>query len=333
MPDPYPDLGPNQRRSRDDPSGTRVPRARLERAWSGYHNPLMTNFGVLVHEGKSLGQGPEELRTALADAGFPDPPWCTVAKSKKAPKRVRSLLDEGVERLLVWGGDGTVRRCIDTLVTENAKVELAILPAGTANLLAKALQVPIDLHGALDVALHGIPRAIDVGVVNGQAFAVMAGTGFDALMIRDADSAKDRLGKLAYLRAGARNLGHSGAEVTIQIEGRDWFEGRAACVLVGNVGRILGGVEVFPDARCDDGLLDVGVLRARRRTDWLRVGARAVFGRIDSSPLVEITRAAKATIRLDRTLPWQLDGGDQPRAKKFDVSILPGRQSILVPTP
>jgi diacylglycerol kinase (ATP) len=293
----------------------------------------MTKLGVLVHGGKSLGKGPEELRTALADAGFPDPPWCEVAKSKKSPKRVRQLLDDGVERLLVWGGDGTVRRSIDTLVAENAKVELAILPAGTANLLAKALQVPIDLHGALDVALHGIARPIDIGVVNGEAFAVMAGTGFDALMIRDADGGKARLGKLAYVRAGARNLGHSGAEVKITIEGDDWFEGRAACVLVGNIGRILGGIEVFPDARCDDGRLDVGVLTAQRRTDWLRVGARAVLGRIDSSPLVRITQATQATIRLDRTLPWQLDGGDQPRAKKFEVSVLPGRQSILVPTP
>jgi diacylglycerol kinase (ATP) len=293
----------------------------------------MTNLGVLVHEGKSLGNGPEELRRALADAGFPDPQWYGVAKSKQAPKRVRRLLDDGIDRLLVWGGDGTVRRCIDTLVAEDAKVELAILPAGTANLLANALNLPIDLPAALDVALHGMPRPIDVGVINGEAFAVMAGTGFDALMIRDADEAKDRLGKLAYIRAGMRNLGHSGAEVKIEVDGRDWFEGRASCVLVGNVGRILGGIEVFPDARCDDGVLDVGVLTARRRRDWLRVGARALVGRIDSSPLVEITPAAKVRIRLDRKLPWQLDGGDQPPAKKFSVSTLPGRQTICVPAP
>jgi diacylglycerol kinase (ATP) len=293
----------------------------------------MTRLGVLVHEGKSLGNGPEELRAALAAAGFPDPPWFVVPKSKKAPKRVRRLVDEGIERLLVWGGDGTVRRCIDTLVAENVKVELAILPAGTANLLAKALHLPLDLRRALDVALYGLPRPIDVGVINDEAFAVMAGTGFDALMIRDADEAKDRLGKLSYIRAGARNLRNSSTEVKVRIDGRDWFEGRAACVLVGNVGRVLGGIEVFPEARLDDGVFDVGVLTAHCRTDWLRVGARAVFGRIDSSPLVEMTQAAQVTIRLDRKMPWELDGGDRPRAKKFDVSILPGRQPICVATP
>jgi YegS/Rv2252/BmrU family lipid kinase len=292
----------------------------------------MTNVGVLVHGGKTLGGGPGELRRALADAGFADPPWCVVDKSKKAPKRVRELLDDGIERLLVWGGDGTVRRCIDTLVAEEAKVDLGILPAGTANLLANALHIPIDLRGALDVALDGVPRPIDIGVINGRAFAVMAGSGFDALLIRDADDAKERLGKLAYVRAGMKHVSHSGVEVEIGIDGRDWFAGRAACVLVGNVGRILGGVEVFPDARCDDGVLDVGVLTADRRRDWLRVGARALVGRIDSSPFVEITQATTATIRLERKLPWQLDGGDRSPAKKFEVSVLPGRQTICVPS-
>ena len=292
----------------------------------------MTNLAVLVHDGKTLGKaGPDELRTALSDAGIGDVPWCVVPKSKKAPKRVRELLDNDVERLLVWGGDGTVRRCINTFVAENAKVELGILPAGTANLLANALNIPIDLRGALDVALHGVPRSIDVGLVNDEAFAIMAGAGFDAMRIRDADSAKERLGRLSYVRAGARNLRASTAEVKIKVDGREWFEGRAACVLAGNMGRILGGIEVFPHARYDDGLLDIGVLTVKRRSDWLRVGARAVAGRIDSSPLVRMTQGSRATIKLDRKLPWELDGGDHPPAKKFDVSILPGRQSICVP--
>src|SRR5262245_12444163 len=199
----------------------------------------MTDLAVLVHDGKTLGKaGPDELRTALSDAGIGDLPWCVVPKSKKAPKRVRELLDDGVERLLVWGGDGTVRRCINTFVAENAKVDLGILPAGTANLLAKALDIPIDLHGALDTALHGVPRSIDVGIVNDEAFAIMAGTGFDAMMIRDADSAKERLGRLSYVRAGARNLRAATADVKVRVDGRVWFEGRAACVLVGNMGRI-----------------------------------------------------------------------------------------------
>ena len=291
----------------------------------------MTTIGVLVHKRKTLGEGPGELRRALADAGYSDPLWCGVEKSRQAPKQVRRLLDSGVERLLVWGGDGTVRRCIDTIVVEDAKLEVAILPAGTANLLARALGIPQNVREAVDIALHGLPRPIDIGVINGAAFAVMAGTGFDALMIRDADDAKDRLGRLSYVRAGVKNLGRAQAKVKVRVDGQKWFEGPAACVLVGNVGRILGGVDVFPDARCDDGVLDVGVLSAQRRTDWLRFGVRAVLGRIESSPLVQITPATKVTIRLDRKMAWEVDGGAKQPTKTFKVAVLPGRVPILVP--
>jgi YegS/Rv2252/BmrU family lipid kinase len=293
----------------------------------------MTSIGVVAHEGKTLGAGLDELRAALADAGFADPPWRQVPKSKNVPKQLRSLLKEGVDRVLVWGGDGTVRRCIDTLVADDADVELAILPAGTANLLAHGLDVPIDLHAALDVALHGHLRRIDVGVINGERFAVMGGTGFDALMIRDADDAKDKLGRLSYVKAGMRNLDRPGANVKIRVDGRDWFEGKAGCVLVGNMGRITGGLAAFPDARPDDGRLDIGVVTAERRRDWLRVGVRAITGRIDSSPLVDITQGTKFKIQLDRKMPWELDGGDRPKAKEFDVKVLPARLPICVPAP
>jgi YegS/Rv2252/BmrU family lipid kinase len=294
----------------------------------------MTTIGVLVHEGKSLGKGPHDLRRRLADAGHADALWATVPKSKKAPAQVRKMLAAGVERLLVWGGDGTVRRCIDTVVAEEAKVEVAILPAGTANHLARAAGVPADLEGALDVAVNGVPWLIDVGTVNGQVFAVMAGAGFDALMIRDAgDAAKARFGRLSYIWAGVRHLKHSAVDVKVSIDGSCWYHGRASCVLVGNVGRIIGGIDVFPDALLDDGLLDVGVVTAQRRRDWARVGTRAVFGRIDASPFVQMTAATSVRIKLDHEMPWELDGGDQPAAKRFDVSVLPGRIPVMVPAP
>lgn len=291
----------------------------------------MNTIGVIAHSGKTLGDGLGALRSALADAGHVDVPWREVSKSKKAPARVRDLLDEGVDRLIVWGGDGTVRRCIDTIVEAGADTEVAILPAGTANLLANGLGIPVDLEAALDVALHGYLRKIDVGVMNGERFAVMAGTGFDALMIRDADGDKDRLGRLAYVRAGAKHLVEQNTKVTIDVDGSTWFAGKAACVLVGNMGSAFGGLTLFPDARPDDGVLDVGVVTAEQRLDWLRVGMRAAVGRIDSSPMVQMTQGTKVKVRLDDELPWEMDGGDRPDTRKLKVSVLPGRLPVCVP--
>jgi diacylglycerol kinase (ATP) len=292
----------------------------------------MTTVGVLAHEGKVLGDGLRALRTGLADAGIVDPPWRQVRRSKDAPKQVRELIAAGVDRLLVWGGDGTVRRCIDAIVAAGSTVDVAILPAGTANLLANGLGVPTDFDGALGVALDGCTRLLDLGVINGEHFAVMGGCGVDALMIRGADEAKDRLGRLAYVRAGLRYVNEEAVEARVDVDGSEWFRGPAACVLVGNLGRVFGGVHVLPDAVPDDGRLDVGVITAAGRMDWLRVGLRAVAGRIDASPMVDTTQGKKIRIRLERKRPWELDGGDRPKAKKFDVGVLPSRIPVCVPT-
>jgi diacylglycerol kinase (ATP) len=294
----------------------------------------MTTIGVVAHAGKKLGGGLEELRAVLADAGFGDPPWLEVDKSKRVPKAVRKLVAEGVDLLLVWGGDGTVQRAVDTLVSDGtaADVTVGILPAGTANLLANGLGLPIDLRKAVEVALHGGRRVIDVGKVNGEHFAVMAGCGFDAMMIREADRGlKDRWGRAAYLWTGARNLHNASAEMTIDVDGERWFRGRASDVLVGNFGTLIGGVRAFPNARPDDGRLEVGVVRAGNRREWARVLARTAVGKAESSPFVHTTHGTKVKIGLDRVMPYELDGGDRPRTAELKLKVRPAAITVCVP--
>lgn len=294
----------------------------------------MTKLGVIINEGKVLGGGLEELRAALADLGHPDPLWYEVPKSKKAPKKIRKLVDKGVDRILVWGGDGTVRRCINTLLDDGVDdVSVGILPAGTANLLARNLGIPIDLREATEIAVHGDPRPLDVGKMNDEHFAVMAGTGFDAVMIRDSEDneLKDRFGRLGYVWAGVRNSGVSPARAEIEIDGRPWYHGDASCVIVANVGTILGGLEAFPDASPTDGRLDVGVVQARSKTDWARLLGSAALGRTDASPLAQTVTAEQVSIRLDRTLPWEVDGGDRDRTDEYEITCLPGAIRVLQP--
>ena len=133
----------------------------------------MTTVAVVAHSRKSFGGGLPELREVLAREGFSDPLWYEVNKSRKAPMRARRALSEGAELVFVWGGDGMVQRCVDAVTGTDAA--LAILPAGTANLLATNLAIPADLTDAVRVGLHGEQRMIDTGTVNGEHFAVMAG--------------------------------------------------------------------------------------------------------------------------------------------------------------
>lgn len=293
-------------------------------------------IGVIINEGKQLGGGLEELRAALADSGHADPPWYEVPKSKKAPKKVKQLVeDEGVDRLLVWGGDGTARRCIDTVLHEGYDdVAIGFLPAGTANLLALNLGIPEDLRDAVDIALHGEPRPIDAGLVNGeQYFVVMAGTGFDALLIRDADEtgSKDRFGRAGYVLEGVRNRNVSPARAEIFVDGDPWYTGDASCVIAGNVGRLLGGIPAFPNASPTDGRLDVGVVGARTPSEWARLAGSVLTRRVEASPFAEVTTAQKMVVELDRTLPWEADGGDRDRTDRFEIVCLPSAISICQP--
>jgi diacylglycerol kinase (ATP) len=290
----------------------------------------MSRVAVVAHAGKSFGGGLPELREVLAREGHADPLWYEVAKSRKAPKYARRALAEGAEVIFVWGGDGMVQRCIDAVVGTEAV--LAILPAGTANLLATNLQVPTGLPEAVQAGLHGELRRLDTGSMNGEHFAVMAGAGFDARMIKEADGGmKDRFGRAAYLYTGARNLSARRVKATIEVDGRRYFKGRISCVLVGNVSKVLGGVEVFSGAQPDDGLLELGVVTAANRLEWARTLGRVAMGQASKSPFVEVTRGKRFRIRFDRRLGYELDGGARPAVKKVRIKVHPSSIRIRVP--
>src|SRR3984893_18284438 len=219
----------------------------------------MADVAVVAHSGKSFGGGLPALRRPLTLEGGTGPVWHEEKKTPRPPKYARRAAAKGAEVVFVWGGDGTVQRCIDAVAGTDTAV--AILPAGTANLLAANLNVPHELADAVLVGLHGDRRRLDTGSVNGEHFAGMEGGGFDARMIADADrGAKDRLGRAAYVVTGIRNLRARRVRATVEVDGKHYFKGKASCVLAANVGKILGGVEAFPQARPDDGHLELGVV-------------------------------------------------------------------------
>jgi diacylglycerol kinase (ATP) len=290
----------------------------------------MTNVAVIAHAGKSFGAGLPELRRELKRQGVDDPLWIEVSKSRFAPKQVKRALGEGSELLFVWGGDGTVQRSIDAMAGSEAA--LAILPAGTANLLATNLGIPQDIERAVSIGLRGEQRKLDVGRFNGERFAVMAGAGFDASMIRQADGTlKDRLGRVAYVWTGSKNLQAKPFKAKIEVDGAPWYAGSASCILVGNVGRLFGGIEVFEDARPDDGRLEIGVVNADGITDWVRALARTAVGQAERSPLVQATSATKIKVKLNRKVLYEVDGGDREKVKSFTIKVQPAAITICLP--
>jgi YegS/Rv2252/BmrU family lipid kinase len=286
---------------------------------------------VIAHSGKSLGGGLDELRRTLEAEGIRDPFWREVRKSRKAPAQVAKALKLDVELVIVWGGDGMVQRCVDALA--GSGVAVAIVPAGTANLLATDLGIPKRIDEAVTTALHGESRMLDLGRFRGERFAVMAGVGFDAAMIRDAGAGglKERFGRAAYVWSGSRQLRATPFRATIEADAAPWYKGKATCILIGNVGRLIGGIPVFEGASPDDGKLDVGVVTAEGAAEWIRMLARATLGQAATSPFVQTTRAASIKVKLDRKVLYELDGGDRKSVKSFKVAIEPAAIEIRVP--
>lgn len=297
----------------------------------------MKTVAVIAHTGKSIGGGLDELRRLITSPEINSEEigellWYEVPKSRKAPKKLRKALADGAELVFVWGGDGMVQRCIDTVVTEGSDAVLAIIPAGTANLFARNLGIPIDLEESVRTGWQGRTKRLDVGRINGEHFGVMAGIGFDADMIDDADGTlKDRLGRLAYLWTGAREVGAKPVRTKVKLDGTTWFDGSATCVLVGNVAKVFGSVAVFDDAVPDDGWLDVGVTTAHGAAGWTRTFLGIGTGTSDDAPHVRTARARRISVKLGKPRRFELDGGSRTKVVKAKVKVVPDAVSIRVP--
>jgi len=290
----------------------------------------MSSVAVIAHSGKTLDGGLPELRKSLERHGVSDPLWIEVDKSRKAPKQIRYALEQGADLIFVWGGDGMVQRCVDVLA--GSKATMAIVPAGTANLFASNLGIPKKIDGAVETGVHGERRKLDVGSVNEEMFAVMAGVGFDALVIHAANKElKRRLGRSAYVLAAARNLRVEPFQAEVAVDGKGWYEGPASCVLFGNVGEAFAGVKAFTDAHPDDGLLEIGVASADGVAQWGRTLARSALSDVHKSPFVHLTQGRSVEVTLNRKVLYELDGGDRVKKKTFRVKVHPNAVTVSVP--
>ena len=289
----------------------------------------MTRIAVVAHTGKTFGGGLPELRDVLAREAV-EVLWFHVPKSKHAPKAVRKAIKRGAEVVLAWGGDGMQQRCIEVLA--GTGVPLAILPAGTGNLLATNLDIPMTVEEAVSVALRGDRQALDTGVCNGEHFAVMAGAGFDALMIKDADGGlKDRIGRAAYLWTGLRNISAAQVEGKVKVDDVLFYEGQLSCVLVGNVSKVFASIEAFEGARPDDGVLEVAVVSASNPVEWTRAVTRVVVDRAEKSPFITVTSGRKIRVTLRSKLAYEIDGGDRTKTKKLRIDVRPASITVCVP--
>lgn len=270
-----------------------------------------------------------KVEAGLKAAICSPPLWWTTTEDSTGREQTEEAVKAGVDVVFVCGGDGTVMECIGALA--GTEVALCVLPAGTGNLLARNLELPTDLAGAVAAAVGGQRRRIDVGRVEDRCFAVMAGIGFDAYIMNDAPEAlKARTGAFAYAVAGARHLRGEHMQVEISLDGGATLARRARCVLVANMGNLQAGVQLFSAAEPDDGVLDVGILAPHTLRHWLAM-AVSVLVRRRKVPHLEVFTARSVDIRTTGSQPRELDGDVIEPGRTLSVEILP--QALLVCVP
>ena len=267
----------------------------------------------------------------IDDHGWEKAVWHETTPEDPGRGQAEVAVSAGVDLVIACGGDGTVTACAEGVA--GTGVPLAVIPLGTGNLLARNLGVPTGLEEALEVALGGVQRSIDAGRVNGSLFVVMAGLGLDARMLDStSEPLKKRLGWLAYALTAVRHLGDRPMKVTIRADGGRRHRFRASAVIVGNVGSLQGGVPLLPDARPDDGVLDVVVLIAGGLAGWLAVAADIVLRRPANGGTHRI-QFSELQLTLDSEQPWELDGEVVGSTRRLTVVAEPGALLLQVPIP
>jgi diacylglycerol kinase (ATP) len=275
----------------------------------------------------------ERVRAAFAAVGITDL-RATTAPGDEA-RVVHSALDDGIETIVVAGGDGTWGKCAAALARAGSPARMAFVAAGTGNDFAKNLRAPArDLAAIAQLAAEGgVERRVDLGRVDDAWFANVAGFGFDVAVLHASRRLALLRGPAVYVVAALRELfGYAGLDARVGgLASEDQTVWRRRLMLVFANGREFGGTfRIAPQARVDDGRLDAMVFDEFSRGDRVPMLLRALRGTHATHPMVRHGTGASFTLEC-REPPWFELDGELHRATSPAVTItnVPGALRVL----
>lgn len=263
--------------------------------------------------------------------------WLETSVEDPGRAMTRRAVAEQVDLVIGAGGDGTIRYLADGLA--HTGIPLGLVPAGTGNLLARNLNLPLEEADAIEVALEGQVRLIDLVKITvddrpPEHFAVMAGIGIDAMIMDETDEdLKDKVGSAAYFVAAAKALGRLPVPMTVQLDGSRPVRRHALLCVIGNVGTLQGNLTLIPGASPDDGLLDLYIASPRRFRHWIKLALRLITRRAKKDDQVDQRTGKTVRIIIDGNDNYQLDGDVVGESTTLFAEIEPGALAICRPDP
>ncbi|WP_328322409.1 diacylglycerol kinase family protein [Kribbella sp. NBC_00382] len=295
---------------------------------------MTTRAAVILNPVKVPDGFRDKVDAALTERGYADTVWLETTEEDPGSSMAKDAIAQSVDLVVVAGGDGTVRVVCTELA--GAGIPVAVLPAGTGNLLARNLGISLDLDTALAQLLDGSEQSIDSVEVKGDdladRFVVMAGLGLDAAIIADApDGLKKHVGWAAYVVSTVKNLNHPFVRVEITIDDRPPVRRRARTVVIGNVGTLQANIPLLPDAKPDDGKIDLVVLAPRRVSHWPRLALSLVVKRVQEGRHIERFTGQTIQVKASTTVRRELDGDQISNGRILTATVDPGALVVRVP--
>jgi diacylglycerol kinase family enzyme/membrane-associated phospholipid phosphatase len=271
----------------------------------------------------------------LKSRGWERALWLETTSEDPGRAMTEQAVREKVDLVLGAGGDGTIRVICSGLA--NTGIPFGLIPAGTGNLLARNIGIPLDEVAALDVAFDGVDKAVDLVSLQvddrpPDHFAVMAGIGIDAVIMEGADAKmKKAVGSAAYFVSAAQNAKHPAMHAVIAVDDQPPIKRRASVIVVGNVGFLLANIQLIPGARADDGKLDVLVASPRTLRDWVRLTTRVLTRRRQPDSQLDRMTGRRVTITVEERDQVQLDGDTVGECNRLTAEVVPGALRLRVP--
>lgn len=249
-----------------------------------------------------------------------------------ATELAKAAVAAGAELVLSVGGDGTANEVAQGLI--GSETALGIVPAGSGNGLARALRIPLRPGPALDALEAGVRRRIDVGVLNGQPFLNVAGTGFDAVVSRafhDSGRRGGRRGLAGYVRLSLREMARYRAPRLVLDTDAGRREVRPFLLTFANGPQFGSGAVINPGGKLDDGRLEVVVIEDGPLASLVASSPRLFLGGIERVPGYHRLSVTRAAVTADEGIAVHRDGDPDADAARVEVSLRPRALTIVTP--
>lgn len=272
------------------------------------------------------------IKKSVAELPAPSAVTWEIVETERSGDGIR-LAQQAVERganvVVAAGGDGTLGEVVNGMAESNAA--LGLLPMGTGNDFARNLGLQGNLERAVHTLFHGTPQPVDLGRTGNRWFINVSGCGFDALVAERVNRGFRHLhGTSAYLAAVMQTLIKlRPAEMRLTLDGETQSLRGVLCA-VANAPMYGGGMKIAPDARINDGWLDVCLIGDAGRLEFLRAFPRVFAGTHLSHPKVTIFRARHVAIESDPPLPVLVDG-EVTGTTPIEFTLHPAALTLLMP--